>query len=71
MEKIRDKPTWIPKVMKDCGKEILRKALCAWSGLAKFRINLVEKAGGGFERIISNFERSSTMGKTLSKSIAC
>ena len=37
----------------------------------KFRINLVEKAGGGFERIISNFERSSTMGKTLSKSIAC
>ena len=36
----------------------------------KFRINLVEKAGGGFERIISNFERSSTMGKTLSKSIA-
>ena len=42
MEKIRDKPTWIPKVMKDCGKEILRKAFCAWSGLAKFRINLVE-----------------------------
>ena len=21
MEKIRDKPTWIPKVMKDCGKD--------------------------------------------------
>ena len=37
----------------------------------KFRINVVEKAGGGFERITSNFERSSTMGKTLSKSIAC
>ena len=37
----------------------------------KFRINLVEKAGGGFERITSNFERSSTMGKMLSKSIAC
>ena len=36
----------------------------------KFRINLVEKAGGGFEKITSNFERSSTMGKTLSKSIA-
>ena len=35
----------------------------------KFRINLVEK--GGFEKITSNFERSSTMGKTLSKSIAC
>ena len=37
----------------------------------KFRINVVEKAGGGFERITSNFERSSTTGKTLSKSIAC
>ena len=36
----------------------------------KFRINLVEKAGGGFERITSNFGRSSTMGKTLSKSVA-
>ena len=36
----------------------------------KFRINLVEKAGGGLERITSNLERSSTMGKTLSKSIA-
>ena len=37
----------------------------------KFRINLVEEAGGGFERITSNFERSSIMGKMLSKSIAC
>ena len=36
----------------------------------KFRINLVEKAGGGLERITSNLERSSTMGKTLSKSVA-
>lgn len=36
----------------------------------KFRINLVEKAGGGLERITSSFERSSTMGKMLSKSIA-